>query len=92
MPTFKDQENFRGDVIHPQFWNSEIDYKNKRVIVIGSGATAVTLAPEIAKETKHVVMLQRSPTYVVSWPSEDKINLFLRKILPLKISYFLVRC
>ena len=91
MPTFKDQENFRGDVIHPQFWNSEIDYKNKRVIVIGSGATAVTLAPEIAKKTKHVVMLQRSPTYVVSWPSEDKINLFLRKILPLKISYFLVR-
>ena len=91
MPTFKDQERFRGDIIHPQFWNSKIDYKNKRVIVIGSGATAVTLAPEIAKETKHVVMLQRSPTYVVSWPSEDKINLFLRKILPLKISYFLVR-
>ena len=91
MPTFKDQDNFRGDIVHPQFWNNEIDYKNKRVVVIGSGATAVTLAPEIAKETEHVVMLQRSPTYVVSWPSEDKINLYLRKILPLRISYFLVR-
>ena len=91
MPTFKDQDKFKGEIIHPQFWNNKINYKNKRVVVIGSGATAVTLAPEIAKNTKHVVMLQRSPTYVVSWPSEDKINLFLRKILPLKVSYFLVR-
>ena len=59
--------------------------------MIGSGATAVTIVPEIAKEAEHVVMIQRSPTYVVSRPSEDAINKFLRKFLPVKLTYFLIR-
>ena len=91
MPYFKNQEHFQGQIIHPQFWNSSIDYKNKKIAVIGSGATAVTIIPEIAKEAEHVVMIQRSPTYVVSRPSEDAINKFLRKFLPVKLTYFLIR-
>jgi cation diffusion facilitator CzcD-associated flavoprotein CzcO len=70
MPSFKNQEKFEGQLIHPQFWNNKIDYSNKKIIVIGSGATAITLVPAIAEKAKHVVMLQRSPSYVVSRPSE----------------------
>ena len=91
MPYFKNQENFKGQIIHPQFWDESINYKNKKVAVIGSGATAVTIVPEIAKKANHVVMIQRSPTYVVSRPSVDSINKFLRKFLPTKITYFLIR-
>ena len=91
MPTFKNQENFLGKIIHPQFWDESLDYRNKKIVVIGSGATAVTIVPAIAEEAEHVVMLQRSPTYVVSGPSEDSINKFLRKILPTKVTYFLIR-
>ena len=91
MPYFKNQESFEGQIIHPQFWNDKIDYKNKKIAVIGSGATAVTIVPEIAKKAEHVVMIQRSPTYVVSRPSEDVINKFLRKFLPVKVTYFLIR-
>ena len=91
MPYFKNQESFEGQIIHPQFWNDNIDYKNKKIAVIGSGATAVTIVPEIAKKAEHVVMIQRSPTYVVSRPSEDVINKFLRKFLPVKVTYFLIR-
>ena len=91
MPHFKNQEKFNGQIIHPQFWNEKIDYKNKKIAVIGSGATAVTIVPEIAKKAEHVVMIQRSPTYVVSRPSEDVINKFLRKFLPVKLTYFLIR-
>ncbi|MEL1223719.1 MAG: NAD(P)/FAD-dependent oxidoreductase [Candidatus Neomarinimicrobiota bacterium] len=91
MPYFKNQESFEGQIIHPQFWNENIDYKNKKIAVIGSGATAVTIVPEIAKKAEHVVMIQRSPTYVVSRPSEDVINKFLRKFLPVKVTYFLIR-
>ena len=91
MPFFKNQEKFNGQIIHPQFWNEKIDYKNKKIAVIGSGATAVTIVPEIAKKAEHVVMIQRSPTYVVSRPSEDAINKFLRKFLPVKLTYFLIR-
>ena len=91
MPYFNNQESFQGQIIHPQFWNDSIEYKNKKIAVIGSGATAVTIVPEIAKEAKHVVMIQRSPTYVVSRPSEDAINKFLRKFLPVKLTYFLIR-
>ena len=91
MPYFKNQENFEGKVIHPQFWDETLDYKNKKVAVIGSGATAVTIVPAIAEKAEHVVMVQRSPTYVVSGPSEDSINKFLRKILPIKATYFLIR-
>ena len=91
MPHFKNQEKFNGQIIHPQFWNEKIDYQNKKIAVIGSGATAVTIVPEIAKKAEHVAMIQRSPTYVVSRPSEDAINKFLRKFLPVKLTYFLIR-
>tara|TARA_B100001093_G_scaffold418727_1_gene410059 strand:+ start:1568 stop:3019 length:1452 start_codon:yes stop_codon:yes gene_type:complete len=91
MPQFRNQENFQGQIIHPQFWDESLDYENKKIVVIGSGATAVTIVPAIAKKADHVVMLQRSPTYVVSGPSEDALNKFLRKILPVKLTYFLIR-
>ena len=91
MPSFKNQDKFKGQIIHPQFWNEEIDYSDKKIIVIGSGATAITLVPAIAEKAKHVIMLQRSPSYVVSRPSEDAINKFLRKFLPIRVTYFLIR-
>ena len=91
MPYFKNQENFEGQIVHPQFWDESLNYKNKKIAVIGSGATAITIFPAIAEQAQHVVMVQRSPTYVVSGPSEDVINKFLRKILPIRITYFLIR-
>ena len=91
MPYFKNQENFEGQIVHPQFWDESLNYKNKKIAVIGSGATAITIVPAIAEQAQHVVMLQRSPTYVVSGPSEDVINKFFRKILPIRITYFLIR-
>ena len=91
MPIFKNCEKFEGQIIHPQFWNEQVDYSNKKIIVIGSGATAITLVPSIAEKAEHVVMLQRSPSYVISRPSEDAINKFFRKFLPIKITYFLIR-
>ena len=91
MPSFNNQDNFKGQIIHPQFWNEEIDYSDKKIIVIGSGATAITLVPAIAEKAKHVIMLQRSPSYVVSRPSEDAVNKFLRKFLPIRATYFLIR-
>jgi cation diffusion facilitator CzcD-associated flavoprotein CzcO len=90
-PQFAGKESFAGTVVHPQFWPEDLDYKGKRVVVIGSGATAVTIVPEMAKEAAHVVMLQRSPTYMVSRPSEDRIALALRKILPAKLAYAITR-
>ena len=91
MPSFKNQDKFLGQIIHPQFWNKDVDYIDKNIAVIGSGATAITIVPAISEKAKHVTMIQRSPTYVVSGPSEDKINKFLRKFLPTKITYFLIR-
>ena len=91
MPYFKNQENFEGQIVHPQFWDESLNYKNKKIAVIGSGATAITIVPAIAEQAQHVVMVQRSPTYVVSGPSEDVINKFLRKILPIRVTYFLIR-
>ena len=90
-PDFKNQDNFKGQIIHPQFWDDSIEYENKKIAVIGSGATAITIVPAIAQKANHVFMIQRSPTYVVSGPSEDSINKFLRKILPVKFTYFLIR-
>ena len=87
MPAFKNQKNFLGKIIHPQFWDESLKYKDKKIVVIGSGATAVTIVPAIAKEAEHVVMLQRSPTYVVSGPSEDAINK-LKLEIPLNIKAF----
>ena len=91
MPYFKNQENFKGQIVHPQFWDESLDYRNKKIAVIGSGATAITIVPAIAEQAEHVVMIQRSPTYVVSGPSEDVINKLLRRILSERITYFLIR-
>jgi cation diffusion facilitator CzcD-associated flavoprotein CzcO len=90
-PEFKDEEVFRGKVVHPQHWPEELDYTNKRVIVIGSGATAVTMVPVMAETAARVTMLQRSPTFMVSRPSIDRFAQFLRKILPTKMSYAMIR-
>ena len=90
-PSFSNQENFNGEIVHPQFWNDDINFINKNVAVIGSGATAITIVPAIANKAKHVTMVQRSPSYVVSGASEDSLNKFLRKFLPIKVTYFLIR-
>tara|TARA_B100000424_G_scaffold270031_1_gene268372 strand:- start:135 stop:1592 length:1458 start_codon:yes stop_codon:yes gene_type:complete len=90
-PHFEGKENFKGDIIHPQKWDTSFDYSNKKIVVIGSGATAVTIVPEMAKTAKHVTMLQRSPTYVVAAPEKDNLANKLRKYLPLKFTYWLIR-
>lgn len=90
-PEFKGRENFRGQVVHPQFWPEDLDYAGKRVVVIGSGATAMTLVPAMAERGAHVTMVQRSPTYVVSRPDRDAIANRLRKLLPEKWAYALTR-
>ena len=90
-PEFAGAADFKGRIVHPQFWTPDIDYAGKRVVVIGSGATAVTLVPELAKTAAHVTMLQRSPTYIVSLPSEDGLANWMRKVLPGKLAYTLTR-
>ncbi len=90
-PHFAGRENFLGQIIHPQKWPKNLDYKNKKVVVIGSGATAVTIIPTMAEEAAHVTMLQRSPTYFLSAPDEDPVGNFLRKIISSKLTYKLVR-
>jgi cation diffusion facilitator CzcD-associated flavoprotein CzcO len=91
MPAFPGRERFGGAVVHPQHWPQALDYAGKRVVVIGSGATAVTLVPEMARTAGHVTMLQRSPTYVVSRPAEDSFANWLRAHLPAKLAYQIVR-
>lgn len=90
-PEFPGSERFKGQIIHPQQWPEDLDYSGKRVVVIGSGATAVTLVPSMAKTAGHVTMLQRSPTYVISRPDVDTLSRALGKILPEKIAYGLTR-
>ena len=90
-PDFKGRERFGGAIVHPQNWPQDLDYRGKKVVMIGSGATAVTLLPEMAKQASHVTMLQRSPTYVISWPDQDWIANFLRRILPAKLAYAITR-
>jgi cation diffusion facilitator CzcD-associated flavoprotein CzcO len=90
-PDFPGIAQFQGRVVHPQKWTPDIDWAGKQVVVIGSGATAVTLVPEMAKTAAHVTMLQRSPTYVIARPSEDRIANVLRRWLPAKLAYRLVR-
>ena len=91
QPDFPGQANFKGQWVHPQFWPDHLNYDQKKVVVIGSGATAVTLVPEMAKTASHVTMLQRSPTYVISRPAEDGFSLTLQKYLPMKWAYQLTR-
>ncbi len=90
-PPFPGRERFSGRVVHPQHWTDDIDHAGRRVIVIGSGATAVTLAPALAERAAHVVMLQRSPTYVVSRPAVDRVARRLRRTLPPGLAHDLVR-
>lgn len=90
-PQFAGIERFAGRIVHPQKWTSDIDYASKRVVVIGSGATAVTIVPEMSKTAARVTMLQRSPTYVISMPAEDSIANALRRVLPVKLAYLLTR-
>ena len=84
-------ERFGGEVVHPQFWPSELDYADKRVVVIGSGATAVTIVPAMAETAAHVTMLQRTPTWMASGPSRDRLANRLRKWLPEWLAYWLTR-
>ena len=90
-PEWTGVNKFRGQIVHPQKWPEDLDYEGKRVVVIGSGATAVTLVPAMAERAAHVTMLQRSPTYVVSRPAEDKIANTLRRILPAGAAYAITR-
>jgi cation diffusion facilitator CzcD-associated flavoprotein CzcO len=91
-PEFQGTDRFRGEIVHPQHWPEQLDYRGKRVVVIGSGATAVTLVPSMAEEgAAHVTMLQRSPTYIVALPGHDPIADFLRSKLPARVAYPIVR-
>src|SRR5919107_701684 len=90
-PEWPGVESFRGRVVHPQKWPEGLDYAGKRVVVIGSGATAVTLVPAMAERAAHVTMLQRSPTYVVARPAEDRVANRLRRHLPARAAYALTR-
>ena len=90
-PTFPGRDRFAGAVIHPQLWPEHFDYSGKRIVVIGSGATAVTLVPELAKTAAHVTMLQRSPSYVIARPSIDRIATWLVRVLPLGWAHGIAR-
>jgi len=90
-PQFPEVESFKGTLVHPQFWPEDLDYQDKRVVIIGSGATAMTLLPAMTDKAKQVTMLQRSPTYVLTRPSEDRFANGLRKILPAAWAYTITR-
>ena len=90
-PEFAGTDNFKGKIFHAQHWPEDLDYQNKRVVVIGSGATAVTLVPAMAKDTGSLVMLQRTPTYIANVPAEDPLSKTLSKILPDSWTFRLTR-
>jgi monooxygenase len=90
-PKFPGVEQFGGQFVHPQHWPADLDYASKRVIVIGSGATAVTLVPAMASTAAHVTMLQRSPSYILTLPARDPIADLLRRILPEATAHSMVR-
>jgi len=90
-PAFAGQDQFAGRVVHPQDWPADLDVRNKRMVVIGSGATAMTLVPALALDAAHVTMLQRSPTYVVARPRADALADVLRRRLPERLAYALTR-
>ena len=90
-PEFAGRDDFNGQVIHPQFWPENLDYQNKKVVVIGSGATAVTLVPAMTDKAAHITMLQRSPSYVLTVPQQDAMVKVLRALLPQKWAYRLIR-
>ena len=90
-PEFKDQSSFEGEIIHPQKWPEKLDVENKKVVVIGSGATAVTIVPELDAQGAEVIMLQRSPTYIAALPNKDEIADKLKRMFPNKVAYRLIR-
>ncbi|MBA2610193.1 MAG: NAD(P)/FAD-dependent oxidoreductase, partial [Actinobacteria bacterium] len=90
-PEFPGTDSFGGTILHPQQWPENLDYAGKRIVVIGSGATAVTLIPSLAEDAEHVTMLQRSPTYIVSVPAKDPIANLLRRMLPARVSGPVIR-
>ncbi|APG63784.1 FAD-containing monooxygenase EthA [Sphingorhabdus lutea] len=90
-PEFKGADDFGGQIIHPQHWPKDLDYSGKKIVVIGSGATAVTIVPVMAQNGGQVTMLQRSPTFMISHPSRDRFANILRKILPDKLAYKITR-
>jgi cation diffusion facilitator CzcD-associated flavoprotein CzcO len=91
VPEFRDVDRFRGTIVRPQWWPADLDHAGKRVVVIGSGATAVTLVPAMAERAAHVTMLQRSPTYIMSRPDKDSIADGLRALLPARIAHQIAR-
>ena len=91
QPDFPGLDRYQGQVIHPQAWPEDLDYAGKRIVVIGSGATAVTLIPSLATDAAHVTMLQRSPSYIAALPAKNPIVNFLRKVLPARWSGTVVR-
>jgi cation diffusion facilitator CzcD-associated flavoprotein CzcO len=90
-PTFPGEEDFAGRIVHPQEWPADLDYTGQRVVVIGSGATALTLVPAMAETAAHVTMLQRSPSYVIPMPSQDLVFCGLKKFLPTQRAYRIAR-
>ncbi|KAF2167429.1 hypothetical protein M409DRAFT_22238 [Zasmidium cellare ATCC 36951] len=84
-------QDFRGHVVHPQFWPEHLDYSSKDIVVIGSGATAITLLPSLTKTAKHVTMLQRSPSYIMSVPVKDQLESTIRRYLPRNLAATLIR-
>src|SRR3954466_3204572 len=90
-PEFPGEKNFAGRIVHPQAWPDDLDYSGRRVVVIGSGATAVTLVPELAKKAAHVTMLHGSPTYIVSLPAQDAFATWLHRWLPDRLTHGLTR-
>lgn len=91
LPAFEGMEDFTGRIVHPQHWPEDLDYAGKRVAIIGSGATAVTLVPAMAETAAHVTMVQRSPSYIAARPMRDRIADGLRKVLPGGLAYRLTR-
>jgi monooxygenase len=91
LPEFPEISRFAGRIIHPQAWPVDLDYAGKQIVIVGSGATAVTLVPALAEKAAHVTMLQRSPTYIVSLPAEDRIANFLRRLMPDALAYRISR-
>ena len=90
-PSFEGEDGYRGRIVHPQFWPGDLDYRGKRVVVVGSGATAVTLVPAMAADAAHVTMLQRSPSYVVARPAQDRFARRMQRWLPPRLAYALTR-
>ena len=91
VPRFENEGAFKGSIIHPQHWPEDLDYRGKKVVIIGSGATAVTLVPAMAETAEHVTMLQRSPTYIIAMPAEDKWANRFRRVLPARLAYGMTR-